>query len=49
MGRGVALAEKLDNAQTLTNLTLLDTPLWLAMVDAAGDGLELPAKTGGVG
>jgi len=42
-------AEKRDNAQTLARLKLLDTPLRLAYVDAAGDGLELGAKTGGVG
>ena len=42
-------AEKRDNAQTLARLKLLDTPLRLAYVDASGDGLELPAKTGGVG
>jgi hypothetical protein len=42
-------AEKRDNAETLARLRLLDTPLRLALIDAAGDGLELPAKTGGVG
>lgn len=44
-----AEAEKLDNAQTLTRLRLLEAPLRLCFVDAAGLGLELPAKTGGVG
>lgn len=41
--------EKLDNAETLAQLKLLDTPLKLAYIDAASDGLELGAKTGGVG
>ena len=42
-------AEKLDNRETLARLRLLDTPLRLSFVDAAGPGLELAAKTGGVG
>ena len=42
-------ADKLDNAQTLAVLRRLDTPLRLALVDAASPGLELCAKTGGVG
>lgn len=41
--------EKSDNARTLSLLRLRDSPLRLALVDAAGDGLELPANTGGVG
>ena len=42
-------SEKLDNAETLDRLRLFDTPLRLAWVDAAGDGLELSARAGGVG
>ena len=42
-------AEKRDNAETLARLRLFDTPLRLAWVDAAGDGLELSARAGGVG
>ncbi|OGU04574.1 MAG: hypothetical protein A2075_10485 [Geobacteraceae bacterium GWC2_58_44] len=41
--------EKRDNAETLARLKLLETPLRLAFVDAASDGVELGAKTGGVG
>jgi hypothetical protein len=41
--------EKSDNAETLARLRYLDTPLRLCLVDAAGAGLELPEKTGGVG
>lgn len=44
-----AEAEKRDNRETLHRLRLGETPLRLALVDAASDGLELPAKTGGVG
>jgi hypothetical protein len=42
-------AEKEDNAQTLARLRTLQTPLRLCFVDAAGVGLELPSKSGGVG
>jgi hypothetical protein len=42
-------AEKDDNAKTLARLRLSHTRLRLAFVDAASDGLELGAKTGGVG
>ena len=42
-------AEKLDNLETLRRLRLGGIPLRLALVDAASPGLELPAKTGGVG
>lgn len=42
-------AEKCDNAKTLARLKLLDTPLRLAYVDAASAGLQLGAKSGGVG
>jgi hypothetical protein len=42
-------AEKQDNRETLSRLRLAGIPLRLALVDAASGGLELPAKTGGVG
>ena len=42
-------AEKLDNAETLARLRGGGIALRLAVVDAASPGLELPAKTGGVG
>lgn len=42
-------AEKLDNQETLRRLRLSGMELRLAVVDAATPGLELPAKTGGVG
>lgn len=45
-------ADKLDNVATLQRLTAGDpslTPLRLAWVDAASEGLELPANKGGVG
>lgn len=42
-------ADRLDNARTLARLRALPTRLNLAFVDAAGPGLELAAKTGGVG
>jgi glycosyltransferase involved in cell wall biosynthesis len=42
-------AEKEDNAQTLERLRLWHSPLRLCFVDAASPGLELSAKTGGVG
>lgn len=41
--------EKEDNAQTLARLRSLRGPLRLALVDAASEGLELSAQTGGVG
>ena len=41
--------EKQDNLETLTRLRQGGFPLRLALVDAANPGLELPAKTGGVG
>jgi len=41
--------EKEDNLETLERLRAGGFPLRLALVDAAGPGLELPAKTGGVG
>jgi hypothetical protein len=44
-----APAEKQDNHETLRRLRLGGIPLRLALIDAASPGLELPAKTGGVG
>ncbi|UFS71288.1 glycosyltransferase [Geomonas sp. RF6] len=44
-----AAEQKEDNRHTLQRLRDGFPPLNLALVDAAGDGLELPAKTGGVG
>jgi hypothetical protein len=44
-----AQAEKQDNLETLRRLRLGGIALRLALVDAASPGLELPAKTGGVG
>jgi len=41
--------EKRDNRETLGRLRRGGSPLRLALVDAASPGLELPAKTGGVG
>jgi hypothetical protein len=42
-------AEKRDNRETLRGLREGGIPLRLSLVDAASAGLELPAKTGGVG
>jgi hypothetical protein len=42
-------AEKRDNRETLERLRGGGIPLRLALIDAASPGLELPAKTGGVG
>jgi hypothetical protein len=42
-------AEKADNGATLERLRRGGIPLKLAVIDAASPGLELPAKTGGVG
>lgn len=44
-----AQEEKRDNALTLARLRHLESPLRLAFVDAATPGLELDAKSGGVG
>jgi glycosyltransferase involved in cell wall biosynthesis len=41
--------EKRDNRETLARLRLGYGALRLGIIDAAGPGLELPAKTGGVG
>jgi hypothetical protein len=41
--------EKQDNALTLARLRCLESPLRLAFIDAATPGLELGAKSGGVG